>query len=138
MVERDLGDTDLLTLTAIMSKKINRWVDITGNLSYERELQLGQKSDVNWEIGVKEPVLFRYRRWMEEGLEFEGNFNFGTDPKLEAVPGVYMHIKGENVLKLGIGAGLTEKADDITFKVTFLHGFGKAFKNAFKFNGKER
>lgn len=130
---QDVMDTkDKLTLTTVMSRKINRWVDITGNLSYEQELDLGNASEASWKLGAKGPAIFPWRRWMETGLEFQGNFDLGTDPKIEAVPGVYMHLKGENVLKLGIGAGLTKEADDITFHAAFVHGFGKAFKNAFR------
>jgi hypothetical protein len=133
-----LDGTDLLTLTTIMSKKINRWVDVTGNLSYEQELDLGNASEANWKLGAKGPVIFPLRRWLTGGLEFQGNFNFGTDPEIEAVPGVHMHLKRETVLKLGIGAGLTEEADDVSFRVTFLHGFGKAFKNVFNRKEKRR
>jgi hypothetical protein len=133
-----LEGTDLLTLTTIMSKKVNRWMDITGNLSYERELDLGEASEVNWKLGVKGPVVFPWRRWLTAGLEFQGNFDFDTDPRVEATPGVYMHFEGENVLKVGIGAGLTEGADDVTFRLSFAHGFGKAFKNIFNGKGKRK
>ncbi len=131
-----LDGTDLLTFTSIISRKINRWLDITTNLSYEREMHLGDSSEVNWKFGVKGPFIPPIRRRFEGGLEFQGNFDLGADPRVEVVPGVYWHIKGDTVLKAGIGAGLTEEADDVTFRIALVHGFGMAFKNMF--NRKER
>lgn len=119
--EHVLDGKDKMTLTGIFSKRFRHGIDVTLNLFGERELVLGDHSEIGWRVGAKGPVIPPLRKRLEAGLEFEGLFD--KDPRAEVIPGVYTHVFDGNVIKAGIGFGLTEKADDMSFRAVYLHEF---------------
>ena len=116
-----LDGKDIMTLTGIFSKNFRHGINVTLNLFGEREIVLGEHSEIGWRVGAKGPVIPPLRRRLEAGLEFEGIFD--KDPRTEVIPGVYTHVFDGNVIKAGIGFGLTEEADDMSFRAVYLHEF---------------
>ncbi len=107
-----IDGSDTLYETLIISKEFPRETKVVANFGAEQHLAWGGKPEWIYGVGIKTRP-FKRLDFLHAGIEWTGTFD-GLTPEASLIPGIYLGLPFDFILKAGLQIGMTEDTDDLT------------------------